>query len=175
MTQQIPSQAAEKPDAMKAMITMVRAMIRDWAPINELIEGEESKDRDIALALFRCMEDFNGTSPMTNYTLENLLNLHLTDLILQGAACNVVQSVWFPYMRNEVKFTDAGVNISVQGKHRELMQWYQLTKNEYEQKKRSSKNALNQAELLTAGAGMSGVPSEFWYMYEYLVNLDTGL
>jgi len=168
---QLTGHAEPTRDPMKAIITLVRATLRDWAPLNELIEGEESKDRDIAIAVFRCIEDFNGTSPMTSYTLENLLAVHLADLVIQGSACNVAQSVWFPQMRNEVQFSDAGVNVSIQGKHRELMQWYQINKNEYEQKKRSAKNALNQAELLVAGAGMSGVPSEFWDFYDYITTL----
>lgn len=168
MTQQLPAQEVDHSNPMKAMVSIVRASLRDWAPINELLDGEESKDRDIVLAIFRCLEDFNGTSPITEYTLADLLSLHQFDLILQGSMCNVAQSVYFPYMRNEVQYTAAGVNINIQGKHQGFLQWYQLTKNEYEQKKRSAKNALNQAGLLSSGGGMSGVPSEFWSLYDTL-------
>jgi len=160
--------SVDQSDAMKAMVTIVRSFLRDWEPINELLEGEESRDRDIVLGIIRCIEDFNGTSPITSYTLASLLSLHQLDLLIQGSACNVVQSVYFPYMRNEVSYSDAGMNIKVQGKQQDLLNWYRLTKNEYEQKKRSTKNALNQAELLNSAAGMSGIPSEFWILYESL-------
>lgn len=165
MTQQLNGQTTDQTDPMKAMVVLVRAALRDWAPINELLEKEESRDRDIVLAIIRCLEDFNGTPPVTGYSLEGLLSFHQFDLLLQGSMCNVVHSVYFPYMRNEVQYSDAGTSINIQGKHKELLRWYQLTKNEYEQKKRAAKNHLNQEGLLNAGGGMSGVPSEFWYLY----------
>jgi hypothetical protein len=171
MAEQLPGHEVDRSDPMKAMVTMVRVFLRDWAPLNELIEGEESSDRDIYLAIFRCIEDFNGTSPITGYTLADLLSLRQYDLILQGSACNIIQSVYLPRLRNEVQFTDAGISANIQGKHRDYLQWYQMTKNEYEQKKRNAKIALNQAGLLDESGGLSGVPSEFWDLYNFYEDL----
>lgn len=167
MTRELTGHTPDKSDVMEAMIAMLRALLRDWEVIHELLDGEESKDRDLALAIFRCIEDFNGTSPLTSYSLPDLVSLRQTDLILQGSACNVVQSVYFPHLRNEVQFSDAGINVQVQGKHQGFLQWYQMVKNEYEQKKRSAKIAFNQEGLLSASVGMSGIPSEFWDLYNY--------
>jgi len=131
----------------QSMIVALRRYLRDFAPLNRLIEGEESTDADLLTALLHCIEDINGTPPMTDYTLKGLLSYHQGKLILDGAACNIVESVILHYSRNEIRFTDSGVSIALNDKSVALLRWYQLIKTEYEQKKKAFKIAANVEDI----------------------------
>lgn len=56
-----PRDVGSLSDTWKRMISYLRKYLRDFASINKLIEGEESKDNDLAFAILQTVEDINGT------------------------------------------------------------------------------------------------------------------
>jgi hypothetical protein len=153
-------------DNYYALINMLRAYVRDFAPINRLIDGEESKDRDLALAIYRAVEDFNGTPPPVHLSLQQIIDNHLVDLILRGAACKLMESVVLNYARNEVQFTDAGVSVKVSDKFPIFMNWYGTIKPQWDVEKQQTKYSLNMNEIVTTEAG--GLFSEYWLINSLL-------
>lgn len=149
-----------------AMINMLRAYMRDFAPINRLIDGEESKDRDLALAIYRALEDFNGTPPPIALNLQQVIDNHLVDLLLRGAACKLMESVVLNYARNEVQFTDAGVSVKISDKFPIFMNWYGVMKPQYDQDKQQTKYSLNINQIV--GTTGSGLFSEYWLINSLL-------
>ena len=149
-----------------AMINMLRAYMRDFAPINRLIDGEESKDRDLALAIYRALEDFNGTPPPIALNLQQVIDNHLVDLLLRGAACKLMESVVLNYARNEVQFTDAGVSVKISDKFPIFMNWYGVMKPQYDQDKQQTKYSLNINQIV--GTTVSGLFSEYWLINSLL-------
>lgn len=91
---------------------------------------------------------------------------HQMSLVLEGSACAAISSALLFYSRNEVSFTDAGVNVAVGDKVRALQTWYQLKKSEYEQKKLKFKISSNITDILDQQPGMH---SEYYRgVYEYI-------
>jgi hypothetical protein len=165
-TQVLDGIAVDISDEYYSMINMLRAYMRDFTPINRLLDKEESKDRDLALAIFRAVEDFNATPPPNYYTLPTIISNHLTDLILRCAACKLMESVVLAYGRNEVQFTDAGVSVKISDKFPIFMNWYGVMKSQYDQEKKQVKISLNMMDIVTSTA--EGVFSEFWIINSVL-------
>lgn len=153
-------------DNYYAMINMLRAYVRDFAPLNRLLDGEESKDRDLAFAIYRALEDFNGTPPPIALSLQQVINNHLVDLLLRGAACKLMESTVLAYARNEVQFTDAGVSVKISDKFPIFMNWYGIIKPQWDAEKLQAKISLNINEIVsTDGAGLF---SEYWLINSLL-------
>ena len=134
----------------QSLILELRLYLRDFAPLNRLLENEESNDRDLLMALLHCVEDINGTPPVTDYPLVFLFQQHQRKLILEGAACNILESVIFHYSRNSLRFTDSGISVAVDDKADSFLRLYLNLKTEYEQKKLKFKQAANM-ESITVG------------------------
>lgn len=153
-------------DNYYALISMLRLYVRDLAPLNRLLDEEESKDRDLALAIYRAIEDFNGTPPPLSLSLQQIIDNHLVDLILRGAACKLMESVVLTYARNELQFTDAGVSVKISDKFPIFMNWYGAMKPAWDQEKQQVKYSLNVNEIVSDDSG--GVFSEFWLINSLL-------
>jgi hypothetical protein len=153
-------------DNYYSLISMLRLYVRDLAPLNRLVDGEESKDRDLALAIYRAVEDFNGTPPPLSLNLQQIIDNHLVDLILRGAACKLMESVVLTYARNELQFTDAGVSVKISDKFPVFMNWYSAMKPSWDKEKEQVKISLNINQIVTDQPG--GVFSEFWLINSLL-------
>jgi len=158
-------------DEFWSMINMLRAYVRDFTPLNRLLDGEESKDRDLALAIFRAVEDFSGTPPPNYYTLQTLISHHKSDLLLRGAACKLMESVVFQYARNEIQFSDAGVSVKISDKTPIFLNIYGLLYNQWTAEKKEAKISMNMMDIVTSDAG--GVFSEFWLINSVLNQRET--
>ena len=159
-TQILDGLEVEISDEYWSMINMLRAFMRDFQPLNRLLAGEESSDRQLALAIFRALEDFSGTPPPNYYTLHTLIQHHHTDLLLRGAACKLLESVVFQYARNEIQFTDAGVNVKISDKTPIFLNIYGILYNQWTQEKKQAKVSMNIMDIVTTTA--EGVFSEYW-------------
>jgi hypothetical protein len=165
-TRELDGLGVEISDEFFAMINMLRAYVRDFTPVNRLLDGEESKDRDLALAIYRALEDFNGTPPPNTYSLTTLIQNHQTDLLLRGAACKLLEGVVLQYARNEIQFTDAGVSVKISDKFPIFMNWYGVMKPQWDAEKVQSKISLNMNGIVEDTAG--GLFSEFWLINSLL-------
>ena len=146
----------------------LRKYLRDFAPLNRLVSGEESTDNDMYLAILNCIEDINGTPPFTQFTLEQLLSYRQAYLLLIGSACNVVEGLVLHYARNEVKFTDSGISVAVSDKSPAFMQWYNLMRSTYEQKKRAFLTAWNSDQIM--GTDEIGMHSEYFNLLDLVTS-----
>jgi hypothetical protein len=149
------------------MVALLRKYMRDFAPINRIIDGEESSDSDLVFAILQCIEDINGTPPITEYTLMDLINYRQLSLLLNGSACELVRGIILHYGRNEVAYTDAGVSIKIDNKAGFFLNWYQLTKSEYEQKKVKFKIHKNVDDIMEPGPG---IHSEYYNLFDFIIN-----
>jgi hypothetical protein len=137
---------------MNEIVAMIRLYIRDFPELNRLISGEETSDRMIAWAVVDALDDFNSTPPFIgNYGLTNFPSL---SLLREATVIRILESVGLLQTRNQMNYSDGGIQVSVSDKGSMLMGWIQMFRNSYEQKKTRIKSSLN-VELAFSGAGVS--------------------
>lgn len=137
---------------MNEIVAMIRLYLRDFPELNRLISGEETSDRMIAWAVVDALDDFNSSPPFIgNYGLSNFPSL---SLLREGAVIRILESVGLLQTRNQLSYSDGGIQVSVSDKGSMLMGWIQMFRNSYEQKKTRIKASLN-VEQAMAGAGVS--------------------
>lgn len=141
-------------------VQMVRAFMRDIPELNRIVAGEESSDRQIAWAVLDALADFNGTPHLTNYSLEELLQINQHHLLLRMTAISLIESVGLLQTRNHINYSTGGTSVGVNDKTPMLMNWLGYFKSSTEQKKQRVKVALNIGGIL--GPSNSGLFSEYW-------------
>lgn len=148
-------------DQFNSFIHMMRLWLRDYPQLNRLIRGVENSNRQIAWAVLDFLSDFNGTPPpIGQYPLEQLLDLGYQSLARRGTAIALIESVGMLQTRNQLNFSDGGINVGVSDKTPQLMSWLQRFDNKYEQDKMKVKIALNIQGIM----GESGVHSEYYFI-----------
>lgn len=150
------------PEKVVGIIATIRARMRDFPELNRLIEGHETSDREIALAMMEAIDDFNTTPPLIeSYGIENFPSI---SLLIRGTIINIVESVGLLQTRNQMTYSDGqGVQVSVSDKTPMLMNWLNLFISQYEQKKLRLKKALN----LKGALNGSGLSSEYKFLDGY--------
>ena len=147
-----------------SFIHMMRLWMRDNPQLNRLISGEESSNRLIAWAALDFLSDFNQTPPPIGmYTLEQLLDLGYTSLARLGTTINLLQSVGMLQTRNQLNFSDGGINVGVSDKTPLIQSWIQMFQPKYEQDKRQIKISMNINGIL----GEMGVHSEYAFINSF--------
>jgi hypothetical protein len=148
-------------DTFNAFIQMMRMWMRDYPQLNRLIRGEESSNRLIAWAVVDFLSDFNGTPPLLGqYSIEQLLDMGFTSLARYGTAIALIQSVGFLQTRNQLNFSDGGINVAINDKTPMLFQWLDRMQSKYEQDKIKVKISLN----INGITGERGVGSEYAFI-----------
>lgn len=145
-------------DEMNNFIRTVRLYTRDYPQLNRLIKGEESSSRLIAWAVLDFLSDFNQTPPpLGTYSFERLMELGYQNLARYGTVISLIESVGLLQTRNQLNFSDGGINVAVSNKTPMLQSWIQMFRNKYEQDKLKIKVSLNIQQIL----GECGVHSEY--------------
>lgn len=134
--------------------------MRDFAPLNLLIRGEESSDRMIAWATVDFLSDFNGTPPFSAYSLDDMFSLNLQNLCVRGTVIGLLQSLMIFYARNHLPFSDGGLSVSINDKAPIIQSMISMFQSAYEQNKRMVKTALNIEGIMDAQP--SGVHSDYY-------------
>jgi hypothetical protein len=141
-----------------AFIHMMRLWMRDYPHLNRLIRGVEHSNRQIAWAVLDFLSDFSSTPPpLGRYTIEQLLELGYSSLARRGTAIALMESVGLLQTRNQLNFSDGGINVGISDKTPMLMQWLQQFQSKYEQDKTKIKISLNIQGII----GECGVHSEY--------------
>lgn len=144
-----------------AFVHMMRLWMRDYPQLNRLIRGEESSNRLIVWAVLDFLSDFNQSPPpLGTFTLEQLLSMNYTSLARYGTAIALFQSVGMLQTRNQLNFSDGGINVAVSDKTPQLQSWLQMFQNKYEQDKIKIKISLNIQGII----GESGLHSEYYFI-----------
>jgi hypothetical protein len=139
--------------ALTNWIQTVREFMRDHANLNRLIQGEEHSDRLIAWAIMDAIDDFNSTPPITFYGLTNFPSRYL---LLRGTVIGLLESIGLLMTRNQLSFSDGGIQVGISDKTPLIQSWIQLFTNKYEEKKKQLKIAIN----IESGWG-GGIHSEY--------------
>jgi hypothetical protein len=148
-------------DQFNAFIHMMRLWMRDYPQLNRLIRGVEHSNRLIAWAVLDFLSDFNQTPPpLGQYSLEQLLDMGYTSLCRRGTAIALIESVGLLQTRNQLNFSDGGINVAISDKTPTLMQWLSQFQSKYEQDKTKIKISLNINGIL----GERGVHSEYYFI-----------
>lgn len=146
--------------AFKAFVQSVRLYLRDHAELNRLVAGEETSDRMIAWCVLDALSNFNGQTPITHYSLEDILAQEQAHLLLRMTVESIIESVALLQTRNHINYSDGGLNVGVNDKTPLLMNWLQYYRGFTEQRLQKVKVALNIQSIL--GPGNTGVHSELW-------------
>lgn len=157
---QLQGLAQPSNETFRSFIQAVRLWMRDFAELNLLIRGEESSDRMIAFAINDFLSDFNGTTPFTNFSLDELFALNQQALAIRGTAISLLQSVMLIHARNHLPFSDGGLSVQINDKAPLIQSMLQLLQAQYEQNKRMVKTAINIQGILDDGPG--GVHSDYY-------------
>lgn len=147
-------------DTFRAFVQNVRVFLRDHAELNRLTAGQETSDREIAWAVLDALSNFNGTPPLGNVSLEDLLGRGQVYLLTRMTACSIIESVGLLQTRNHINYSDGGINTGVNDKTPLIMGWLRYFQATTEQRKLQVKVALNIESIM--GPGSSGVHSELW-------------
>ncbi len=145
---------------MANFCSLTRLFMRDHPELNRLVDGEESSDRMIAWAALDALSNFNGTPHFTQFSLEELIELHQQHLMMRMTVCSLIESVGLLQTRNHINASDGGINAGINDKTPLLMKWLEYFKASTEQKLQRVKVAINIGSIL--GPSNSGVHSELW-------------
>jgi hypothetical protein len=148
-------------DQFNSFIHMMRLWMRDYPQLNRLIRGVEHSNRLIAWAVLDFLSDFNMTPPpLGQYPLEQLLDMGYTSLARRGTAIALIESVGMLQTRNQLNFSDGGINVGISDKTPQLQSWLSIFQSKYEQDKTKIKISLNIQGIL----GERGVHSEYYFI-----------
>lgn len=143
----------------QAFIQVIRLFMRDHPQLNRLVAGEESSDRMIGWAILDALADFNGTPPFIgNFGLDDLLAQNQQSLLTRMVTCSLIESIGLLQTRNHLNYSNGGVNVGVNDKTPQLLNWLQYFKGTTEQMKQRVKVSMNINQIL--GPGNAGVYSE---------------
>lgn len=146
-------------EAFQSHIQSVRLFMRDFSELNLLIRGEESSDRMIAWATVDFLSDFNGTTPFSNLSLDDLFANNLQSMAVRGTVVSLLQSLMIFYNRNHLPYSDGGLSVNINDKAPMIQAILQLFQAAYEQYKRNVKTALNIQSIM--GEEPTGVASDY--------------
>lgn len=148
--------SAGYPNLLTKIISVIRTKLRDHPELNRLIDGVETSDAEIGLAIVGVVSDWNSTPPLLgNVRFETFPSLNL---LLQGAMIEIVESVILLQIRNQLNYNDGqAISGGLSDKAPILMQWVDRQKASYDAKKRQLKKALNINGALNQG----GLASEY--------------
>lgn len=151
--------------ALRSYVTRVRNELRDHARLNRLVLGQETSDRQIAVAIQKAVEDWSGTPPLLQVV--DVTNHPRPDLLCTKAVANVLQTLVPLLHRNSLAYRDDRVQISASGQGSALLQLVQVLDAQY----RTDKTAYMIAANIGGGWG-SGVNSDY-RGYDYASLLDS--
>ena len=148
----------------------VRLFMRDFPPLNRLVDGEESSDRMIAFAVMEALSDFNSDPPfLGTYDFLYFMEHGWAHKLRIGTMIQLLTMVGLLQTRNQLPFSDGGINVSVSDKTPLLQSWIQMFSASWENWKRQTKVSLNIAGILD---GTGGVQSELFWTNGYFESLD---
>lgn len=131
----------------------LRKFLRDIDELNKLLEGKESSDGQMRMAIEDSLDDWNHTPPLL---AQVTLDVHPSPrLLIRGAAIEVLVSAGIFYSRNKLNYSDGGITVAVYDKAQDYQSWVNHFVNDYERKKVETKKAINVSQ------GWGGVPSEY--------------
>lgn len=142
------------------VINQVRIYLSDFPFMNRLLPGEESDDDAIELAIDLSIDNFNNAEVPTTYF--NLSNFPSLKILIHGAVIELLQMKGILYSRNRLNYSDGGIQVAINDKAAEYMQWARAMQQTYD------RLVMNKKMELNAAACWGGIASEYsttdyWY------------
>jgi len=141
-------------DDVQIVIRQVRTWLRDFAPSNALLDGEEFSDGSLELFIDMALDDWTNTPPLIGrvtsvraHPSRYLLILKVVQLALMSAA--------FMYARNNLTYSDGGITVATSDKAPMYLTIEQRIAAEFDVLKMRLKRSLN------AEGAYGGVHSEY--------------
>jgi hypothetical protein len=157
------------------LVTQVRDQIQDHAATNELFEGLELTDDQIAKAIVDVVDDWNYTPPpLTVVSPTDLLaiatNGAIRVAVIRGASARCLRVIAMRHAKNDMPFTAGNTTIQAHAIWRNILQLAETLTAEYESSKTRIKVGLNILGAFTQA------PSELdrYYGYGYGTGLNGG-
>ena len=149
------------PDLRKEkLINQVRIYLSDFPYYNRLIGSEENEKETIELSIDMSVDRFNlAETPTTGFDLTNFPSLVI---LIYGSVIELLQMKGILYSRNRLNYSDGGIQVAINDKAGEYMQWARAMQQTYDRLVIDKKKELN------AAAAWGGIPSEYatvdyWY------------
>lgn len=144
---------------LNSFVAQVRSFMRDYPELNRLIAGVESSNRQIVWAVYDALDDFNTSPPFTAF---NLSTFPSKSMLVRGTVISLLESIGLLQTRNQLTFSDGGLQVGVSDKTPFIQSWLQLFGNKYEEKKLKLKVSYN---IESAWGG--GLHSEFRFINNF--------
>ena len=148
-------------DLLREMrIRQVRVFLSDFPHKNRLLGFEESDKDDIELAIDLSIDNFNNAEvPQTLFDLSSFPSLKI---LIYGAVIELLQMKGISYSRNRLNYSDGGVQVAINDKAPEYMNWARAMTATYD------RLVVNKKISMNAESAWGGVPSEYatvdyWY------------
>lgn len=142
---------------MSSFIIMLRAFLRDYPELNELIEGEETSDRMLLMAAGLALVRYNGTPPASSLSLEGVFQQNHQDVLLMMAVVYVLESALLLQARNQINYSTGGTTVGVNDKAPLYMKMLDYFRSISDQDLKQRKISLNIMSILDG----VGVHSEY--------------
>lgn len=149
-----------------SFVGVVRAFMRDHAALNRLVDGQESSDRMILFAIMDAVSRYNGTTPPTQYSLQDIFQLQRQYLLLRMVVITLLESVMLLQARNHVNYSTGGTSVGANDKAPLLMNMLQYFRTTVDQELKMAKVSDNILSILGGGPG---VHSEYWSVHNSYV------
>ena len=141
--------------------------MRDHTELNRLVAGEESSNKQIALAVLEVVDDWNHSPPLIEGV--TLATFPSVSLLLTATVARLLEQIAFLQIRNHVQYTDGqGVTVSPSANGRILKSWAAAMEAEYGRKRDKLKMALNLQGAMT----VSGIKSEYSWVNNLFDSTD---
>ena len=122
-------------------IGLLRKFLRDIDELNKLLDRKESSDNQLEMALDMALDDWNTSSPILYPS--TFANFPAPNLLIRGAAIQILTSVGVLYSRNKLDYSDGGITVRVSDQAQEYLVWLNMIVNDYERKKLEFKKFYN--------------------------------
>jgi len=146
------------PTGYKLAYDDVRRYMRDYVFRNILLDTVEYSNEDIQQGLDMCVDRFNITTPMTQYTGENFPSKYL---LLLGTSAHLLTMVSHEQLRNQLAYNDGNIHVNITDKHQLYLAAGQAGWSQFDQFTRAMKNQMNNE----AAFGDLGSPYSYSWRY----------
>lgn len=132
-------------DTFKNFVNGLRDFLRDYAPLNRIVENVETSDRMLAHSTLMMLSDFSGSPPPLGwFDLDRLVDTHyMYHTCIAGAAYYTMMSVLNLMKRNELPFNDGGLTVDTPALMAQIERQAILFRDQWERQKRAKKISLN--------------------------------
>lgn len=135
----------------KQLVRQVRRFVQDYVEVNELFEGEETSDQQIAAYMVDEIQTWNYTPPIIMSAEINAVSLvavptlgSVRKWIIDATSARVMKSVLFKMARNDMPYTSGNVTIQPNAVWRNMqpiIQDLELQYKEFRDRYKIAKNA----------------------------------